>query len=53
MKEPIKQQRRCSVKNCQKVLDPSDQVVIGEQVLCKTCAVSYFKEFLGADSRDD
>jgi hypothetical protein len=35
------------------VLEPEDQVVIGEHVLCKPCAVCYFKELLGADYRED
>ncbi len=44
---------RCSVKNCHKVLESDDQVVIGEKVLCKPCAVWYFKDLLGADYRED
>jgi hypothetical protein len=53
MKVTSDQRRCCSVKNCQKVLEPGDQIVIGEQVLCKPCAVYYFKELLGADYRED
>jgi len=53
MDDVTKPRPRCSVKNCQKVLEPGDHVTIGDQVLCKPCAVCYFKDMLGADFRDD
>ena len=53
MDDASKQPLRCSVKNCQKVLEPGDQVMVGGQILCKPCAVCYFKDLLGADFRDD
>ncbi len=53
MNDLPKQRRCCSVKNCQKELEPDDQVVIGENVFCKPCAVTYFKDLLGADYRED
>ncbi|NMC05226.1 MAG: hypothetical protein GYA24_08445 [Candidatus Lokiarchaeota archaeon] len=43
----------CQVKNCQKQLQPGEQIVIGGQVFCKSCAVDYFKDLLGADARYD
>ncbi|MEX2680147.1 MAG: hypothetical protein Q6373_000980 [Candidatus Sigynarchaeota archaeon] len=53
MNDVSPEQRLCSVKNCQKVLEPGDQVTIGGQIFCKPCAVCYFKDMLGADLRDD
>nr|MDO8085379.1 hypothetical protein [Candidatus Sigynarchaeum springense] len=53
MDDVSKRRRRCAVKNCQKSLEPGDHVTIGGQVLCKQCAVCYFKDMLGADFRDE
>ncbi len=39
---------KCIVKNCQKPLKPGEEVKVGTKVFCKECAVSYFKDMIGA-----
>jgi len=45
------QSQRCSVKNCQKVLEGQEFIKIRDQLFCKPCAVLYFTGMLGGVDR--